>query len=55
MPSSTKRVDGDGGFYTKASSASRTTAQAVSPIEAKGHDFFSKLAAKRLQKQNVDA
>jgi len=55
VPSLTKRVEGDDGLHTKASSASRTTALAVSPMETEGHDFFSKLAAKRLQNQNVDA
>ena len=49
----TKRVDGDGGLHPTASSASRTTAPSVSPMEAEGRDFFSKLAAKRLQNQNV--
>lgn len=48
----TKRVDGDGGdgLHLTASSTSRTPA--VSPMEAEGRDFFSKLAAKRLQNQN---
>lgn len=48
-----RRVDGDGSLHPTASSASRTTAPSLPPMEAEGRDFFSKLAAKRLQNQNV--
>ena len=48
----TKSVDGDSGDGLRPTASSTSRIPEVSPKEAEGRDFSSKLAAKRLQNQN---